>query len=295
MMGIAGIIQKLDDWFFVLSKRNKNVRYVRKLLLYLFRPDLYVRRRWMTPRLDPELRNAVDALARSGFVDVTEVMDLKLVGQLKEIGAQRKKELISEPKEEGRGGKNYWRSGIKKEDLSSQSIFVQIALQKPVLEIISNYIRQVPILVDMSLFLSEFTDDPKFHRSQLWHRDWTDSRVVKLFVYLTPVTSDADGPFTLIPAGSKNQGRLPYAPTHKSDLEMEKVGMLEDRVKILGNEGKAFLVDTFRCFHMGSRVEPGHQRLMYVANYETYANFRKAPKNFNFGPDASPLEKMVMS
>lgn len=44
-----------------------------------------------------------------------------------------------------------------------------------------------------------------------------------------------------------------------------------------GAAGLGFLVDTGRCYHMGSRVGPGRSRLMHTACYITwpaiYPNF----------------------
>src|SRR6185369_1074284 len=82
--------------------------------------------------------------------------------------------------------------------LPTSSPYVQFALQPAVQEILTGTFGQVPVLNYVLLTLSKPSDAPLSY-SQLWHRDHDDVRVIKLFVYLSDVTSEDDGPFTFLP------------------------------------------------------------------------------------------------
>jgi hypothetical protein len=87
-------------------------------------------------------------------------------------------------------------------------------------------------------------------------------------VYLTDVTSDAEGPFTfLAPEPSRKVHSLSAAHLADGQFFAQVEGAVP--VKVKAASGAAFLVDTGRCYHMGSRVAPGKSRLMYTACYLT--------------------------
>ena len=148
--------------------------------------------------------------------------------------------------------------------LPTQSPFARFALQEPVLAALAEHYGELPMFDYVSLIHSGPSEETlKF--SQLWHRDYDDTRVVKLFVYLTDVTQ-ADGPFTFVPGPQSD--RVGFSRhSHRSDAEIGRLVDLDGAVRMTGPRLTAFLVETSRCLHMGSRVAPGHERLMYMASF----------------------------
>ena len=58
----------------------------------------------------------------------------------------------------------------------------------------------------------------------------------------------------------------------------------------------SFMVDTAKCRHMGSRMAPGHGRLLYTATFFAFPRIYPGAKIRPFSPTAEtpPLQKLVM-
>ncbi|HEU5067770.1 MAG TPA: hypothetical protein VFT61_06260 [Sphingomicrobium sp.] len=195
--------------------------------------------------------------------------------------------------------KNYWERLLDEDMVDggrqpSESPFVQLAVHEPVLRIAAGYFRDAPLLDYVYLLHSTFKPGP-YRVSQLWHKDYDDTRILKLFVYLTDCENDADGPFTFLPADiSRKIGFSLHS--HRSD---EALGIKDlDKAAISWRSKKlsAFLVDTSRCYHMGSRVQDGHERLLYMAAYATYPKYNGRPTvRFRLDGTESPIQRIALS
>src|ERR1700704_6560114 len=75
---------------------------------------------------------------------------------------------------------------------------------------------------------------------------------VKMFVYLTDVESEADGPFTFLPGQVSDRFGFSLR-SHRGDSEVVgKLSPNEPRA-VIAPRLTAFMVETSRCLHMGSR------------------------------------------
>ena len=93
---------------------------------------------------------------------------------------------------------------------------IQFALQETVLQIAAEYFGSTPSITYSILTLSKGTAGP-LKSSQLWHLDHDDTRVLKLFVYLTDVTDVESGPFTLLGAQDSKKVSNSFFENHLSD------------------------------------------------------------------------------
>lgn len=179
--------------------------------------------------------------------------------------------------------------------LSADNIFVQYALQPAVVNVIASALGEIPWLDYVLLSYSQHTGE-ELKSSQLWHRDHDDVRVVKLFSYLTDVEEDGDGPFTFLPRQSTDKFGYPLLGSHFPDDQVfEKVPRGD--VKVMKAPCLAsFMVDTAKCLHMGSRMAPGHGRLLYTATFfafpRMYPGGKKRP--FSSTVNTTSLQKLVM-
>ena len=83
--------------------------------------------------------------------------------------------------------------------LRTSDASVRIALDPSLVAAVTAYFGEVPYLLSSELIRSRRTAaSPAWKKSQLWHFDHNDTRVLKLFVYLNDVGDD-NGPFTYIP------------------------------------------------------------------------------------------------
>jgi hypothetical protein len=217
----------------------------------------------------------VDALRTQGHCDVAP--DAALLRELAETAARRRVEVGEEHR---RDNKTYLKAFIAQDlaahRIDNTSIYVRYALQPAVVDVVARYFGEAPYLSYVALDLSEYAGD-ELATSQLWHQDHDDTKVVKLFTYLTDVPDVEHGPFTFATPDASKAVRGSVS-THLPDDAV--VGRIppEHITRMMGPPGSSFLVDTGRCYHMGSRIAPGRQRIMYTACYITwpaiYPDFR---------------------
>lgn len=246
----------------------------------------------------PEWVEASRKLAEDGYVDVSGVVDRSLaeaVASSADAKVKRLNELVGQQKE---GHKSFWVS-LLDEDLvggafATDHPFVRYALQPAALRIIGDFMRDLPQLSDVLLTLSQPTPNQALSYSQLWHLDHDDKRVCKLFIYLTDVQNTADGPFTFIPAGPSKTFRNTLK-SHMSDAQVfAKTG--PDAVKeMIAPRLSAFIVNTARCLHMGSRIQSDQSRLLYTATYIQQPRiYPEPPTRFRAVGALTELERTVM-
>ncbi len=229
------------------------------------------RRREIAGRLpsDPEAQRVADELRRDGWAMVTGFADRSLLEALRAASEARVRRAHELERTQTLNQKSFW-VRLLDEDLvdgrlPSDSIFVRFAMQRGIVDVLTRYLRELPMLTDMYLTLSrEATTELGY--SQLWHRDYDDTRTLKVFVYLSDVHDTRDGPFTFLPG--PHSDRIGF--TVRSHLADAKVFSRADRTAVremLGAAFTVFICETSRCLHMGSRIAPGHSRLMYAATY----------------------------
>ena len=246
----------------------------------------------------PEWAEASRKLAEDGYVDVSGLVDRSLaeaVASFADAKVNRLNELVGQQKERH---KSFWVS-LLDEDLvggafATDHPFVRYALQPAALRIVGDFMRDLPQLSDVLLTLSQPTPNQALSYSQLWHLDHDDKRVCKLFIYLTDVQNTADGPFTFIPAGPSKPFRNTLK-SHMSDAQVfGKTG--PDAVKeMIAPRLSAFIVNTARCLHMGSRILSDHNRLLYTATYIQQPRiYPEPPTRFRAVGALTELERTVM-
>ena len=203
--------------------------------------------------------------------------DGALLEELRTAAARRAVDVGEDHRRLNKGYlKAYIAQDLAKGRIDNASIYVRYALQPRVVDVVAKYFGEAPYLSYVALDLSEYAGET-LATSQLWHQDHDDTKVVKLFTYLTDVSDLAHGPFTFLSPEASKAVRSSVS-THVSDAAVL------DRVpptalsRMIRSAGSSFLVDTGRCYHMGSRIAPGRQRLMYTACYITwpaiYPDFR---------------------
>jgi hypothetical protein len=238
-------------------------------------------------------------LNRDGHVVVTELMDPAVQRRFAEAGVARLGDIEASEAKQTSNWKKFWVRLLDAEmhdgRLSADNIFVQYALQPTVINVIATALGEIPWLDYVLLSYSRYAGDD-LASSQLWHRDHDDVRVVKLFSYLTDVEVDGDGPFTFLPRQSTDKFGYPLLGSHFSDGRVFAKVPRSDIKVMKAPRLTSFMVDTAKCLHMGSRMAPGHGRLLYTATFfafpRMYPGAHKRP--FSPTPDTSPLQKLIL-
>ena len=156
--------------------------------------------------------------------------------------------------------------------LQEERVLVDFALHERILNTVTRYLGQLPVLRRVGLLLSR--SPLALEDSALLHKDPEDLEQVKLFLNIFTV-SNQEGPFTFLPANVSRQvlqgihatDRGPRRHRRYTDTEALRFCRPADFIRLTGPPGSAVLVDTSRCLHFGSRVDAGHFRLVYYAQF----------------------------
>lgn len=145
--------------------------------------------------------------------------------------------------------------------LSLDSPYFRLALDEGIVRAIAEYLGVVPILSAIDIWYSVAGPEATPRSSQMWHLDHADIAQVKIFVNLNDVTPEM-GPLTIVDAAASE--RLASRPGYDfgkgnrvPDADVEREVGSDKLVSFDGPAGSAGFVDTSRCFHFGSRVQPG--------------------------------------
>jgi hypothetical protein len=244
-------------------------------------------------------RDKAEELNANGYAIVTELMDPAVQQQFAEAGMTRLGDIENAETKQSSNWKKFWvrllDAEMKDGKLSADNVFVQYALQPAVINVVATALGEIPWLDYVLLSYSRHTGE-ELASSQLWHRDHDDVRVIKLFSYLTDVEEDGDGPFTFLPRQSTDKFGFPLLGSHfPDDRVFDKVPRSDIKV-MKAPRLASFMVDTAKCLHMGSRMAPGHGRLLYTATFFAFPRMYPGAKNRPFVPTAetSALQKLIL-
>lgn len=229
--------------------------------------------------VNSQIDAAASLLATNGYVILDHVIDQAALQALSRAGEAKMARCGAAASKQTSTHKTFW-TRLLDEDmeqgmLSTDNPFVSFALQPSVLSVLSRRLGELPQLDYVLLTLSH-GDNRELAYSQLWHRDYDDVRTIKLFVYLTDVASEAEGPFTFLPAFVSDRFGFSIR-SHRPDSEILPRVNREEIVSMIAPRLTTFMVETSRCLHMGSRTAPGHQRLLYTATFITVPRIYPEP------------------
>lgn len=244
--------------------------------------------------LPENLLAASRTLGDVGHLPTGEFIDPSLLSELRGVAQNRLEDSGALGEATDQRSKKFWHQLLKPEDFDVDGIFMRYAMQQPILQIIAELFGQIPQLTIAELALSVFTPQPEGPlKSQRWHQDLGDDKTLKLFTYLTDVESDDDGPLNFIPRSVCSSAPVPYFPVHKTDEQLEPLGILESKKALYGPQGSSFLIDTHNCLHAGSRFAPGHRRLVFILTYNTFCSWQAYENKIFARRPLTGLEQLV--
>jgi hypothetical protein len=249
--------------------------------------------------VSPAEKAKAEDLNRDGYAIVTELMDPAIQQEFADAGMVRLKDIDNSESKQASNWKKFWvrllDAEMKDGKLPADNVFVRYALQPAAINVIATALGEIPWLDYVLLSYSRYTGE-ELASSQLWHRDHDDVRVIKLFSYLTDVEQDGDGPFTFLPRQSTDKFGYPLRGSHFPDEQVFQKVPRSDIKVMKAPRLTSFMVDTAKCLHMGSRMGPGHGRLLYTATFFAFPRMYPGAKLRPFLPTAetTPLQKLVM-
>lgn len=175
--------------------------------------------------------------------------------------------------------------GDTKPNLRVRDPFIQFATANTILRIVATYLAILPKFRMFSLH-STILMPPNAPTvfSQNWHRDPDDLKLVKVFLYLSDVTSNKDGPFMYI-RGSQFGGRQhafqqrPTVRPYPTQGAIESVVPKKDIMICTGRAGTLIFCDT-SGFHRGGHSVGSKRRIMFAGTFVTQAGFKIYKRNY---------------
>lgn len=262
--------------------------------------DAVRKRRSLARQLEvtPIIDNLAARLNKVGYVAVTDVVDPALLADIQAAGEAKLTRSQEAERAQTLRHKAFW-VRLLDEDmvdgvLPTDNPFVAFAIQPSVLQLLTRALGEVPQLDYVLLTHSKGSDAP-LASSQLWHKDYDDIRTLKLFVYLTDVDEPEKGPFTFIPGDVSDKVGFTRR-SHRPDEKVFRGAVKRQDVRAMfAPRSTAFIVETSRCLHMGSRLAPGHSRLLYTATFITAPRlYPEPPAGFALSGNENDLALQVL-
>ena len=215
-----------------------------------------------------ELASVIDG---NGYVVLPKVVKREYVESLKEWSYDIKYRTI---------GNDEKTSYVDKVDFSNPGCVTANAIEADLLQnkevmslindpvllaIISRYLGVEPVLIHLCMWWSFVNQkqEASSEAAQLYHYDLDHMKWLKVFFYLSDVTTE-QGPHTYIPAshkiGQKNYKILQRGYARVTDAEMKDM-QSEESCSLLGEAGTVIIGDT-KCFHKGTPVVAGSRLVL---------------------------------
>lgn len=230
------------------------------------------------PTLPPYDRLIVEACRKEGaFVTSLDVLDLPFTQEMLEEA----KKLLGEMQADLANRTNMKTWGTCENPAYPQiftvtdlPVFADWAQSQRLVNLIENYIG-LPIAFQGVHLRRDFANDRPV-ATEFWHRDLEDRRVIKLFVYLSDVTTET-GPYEYVP-------RSKVTPTIVRQIEASfkkrivsnpyDMGITDDEMAAIiprsewrtceGSAGTVLFSDPVAVFHHGKSRQQGRSALFFV-------------------------------
>ena len=148
----------------------------------------------------------------------------------------------------------------------------RIMFYPSLIKITSKYLSMFPNFRGPDIVVSRQITTNKLG-SQNWHLDYLDTKILKLFIYLTDVEDSDYGPFIYSEKNKKctKQFKI-FRRGHISDKALIKKNIKMEPIEVIGKKFTAFLIDTHCNPHKGS-IKLKKDRIIYVCTYTTHSHW----------------------
>lgn len=122
----------------------------------------------------------------------------------------------------------------------------------------------IQLLISQNLNNKSVTDLEYSKASQLYHADVDFKKFFKLFIYLTDINTDNEGPHEFVTKSHKKKPDELYVTSRFSDLLVKR--SYAEQIKFYGDKGTSFIVDTFGI-HKGCKLNGNNYRAILAITY----------------------------
>ena len=224
----------------------------------------YQERTRLAEAVSPSACYDIDTLQAQGYLRIEP--PAALVSEVVQTSRKKLADVGSLPQSRN---KAFFSQLLDSSDLGLGGPFMRFALDEKLLSTTARYLGVAPFLESVELLYSKPVAGAPA-QSQQWHRDRTDRRIIKVFLYAVDVTP-RQGPLSLL--SRSDSARVPEVLFHYvPDQQMARYVEPERAIALTGPAGTTIMTDTQACYHLGSRCQ--EPRLAYVAYYSSGFGYR---------------------
>lgn len=189
-------------------------------------------------------------------------IDFKILHEIQSIYQPRTSEVVI--RESGAPFKNI----MQDQDVTIDNPVIRLAFSKEILDPAMDYFGG-KILFESLQVLYSYPTEGKLRESQLWHKDFGDSKSFHAIMYINDVNAIEEGPFVFVNKNdSKRIKHSSFIRRIPDEQFMKELG--DGEVKYFyGKAGESIFVDPAKCYHYGSRCKKGRLAIFFTFNTST--------------------------
>jgi Phytanoyl-CoA dioxygenase (PhyH) len=209
---------------------------------------------------------------------------------------------------EGEGGELRRRAGkeflVRKYDMGGvvtlDDPWLELCISRRLIDVASEYLQLWPKLEYIDMWYSiPVGAASEWRASQLWHRDFDDAHLLKVFLYLSDVDAEA-GPFEFVPGsqpGGPFGGIHPWQPMGVGRISEEEIGkhVASEQVRTFTAPKATMIFCNTSGLHRGGFAE-AKPRVLSAVTYCSPASLASLTlRNYSLSPgsDTSALDPVV--
>lgn len=226
----------LRDMYQLLRWRLIALRYLGKL------------RSYFTSRPRSDVRTAVDERLVTRGYDTGPTLPSEDVAQIRALYADRIAQVVPKP------GGHPFVNLVGPEDLDPENPILRFAFSPAILDRAHDYFGG-RFRFDSIQLLYSWPTEGKLLESQMWHRDYGDSKSLHCVAYVNEVLTPEHGPFGFV--DRIDTRRIAASPFIRRISDEQFARELGDGVlrTFYGQAGESVFVDPANCYHYGSRCK----------------------------------------
>lgn len=154
---------------------------------------------------------------------------------------------------------------MQDDDITVDNPVMQLAFSKEIFDVATDYFGG-HFIMDSIQVLYSWPTEGDLRESQMWHKDYGDSKSFHAIVYLNDVLDDKDGPFVFV--DKKDTRRIAHSPIIRriSDAQFAKELGPGKVHSFKGKAGDVVMVDPAACYHYGSRCSKARLAIFITFN-----------------------------
>jgi hypothetical protein len=155
-------------------------------------------------------------------------------------------------------------------DITADNPVMKLAFSKEIFDVATDYFGG-HLIMDSIQVLYSWPTSGKLRESQMWHKDYGDSKSFHAIIYLNDVLDEKDGPFVFIDKkDTRKIGLSPFVRRIADSRFAKELGTGKIRI-FKGKAGDMVMVDPATCYHYGSRCS--QPRLAIFITFNTSMPF----------------------